>query len=64
MKGWGQLPHPHPSPATKCDGEGRMGGTGVTLLALVPERGHSPEPRVHSGAEDSEVQFAVSWGGW
>lgn len=63
-RGEGQLPHPHPRPATKCDGGGRTGGTGggcVTLLALVPERGHSPKPRAHSGAEDSEVKLAMPW---
>lgn len=32
-------------------------GQGLTLLALVPERGHSPEPRAHSGTEDSEVKL-------
>ena len=37
-------------------------GQGVTLLALIPERGHSPKPRAHSGAEDSEDKLVTPQG--
>lgn len=34
----------------------------VTVLALVPERGHSPRPQAHSRAEDSEVKLVMPRG--
>lgn len=53
----------HPLLQSAMEGAGRVGrgGVCVTLLALVPERGHSPKPRDHSGAEDSEVKLAMPW---
>lgn len=53
----------HPLLQSAMEGAGRVGrgGVCVTLLALVPERGHSPKPRAHSGAEDSEVKLAMPW---
>jgi len=61
-RGGGQFLHPHP-PLLQSAME-RVGwvGQGVTLLALVPERGHSPEPQAHSGAEDSEVKLVMPQG--
>lgn len=52
----------HPLLQSAMERAGGVGRGGVTLLALVPERGHSPKPRAHSGAEDSEVKLVMPRG--
>lgn len=63
MEGWGAAPAPSSTPCYKVRwrGQDRWDG-GDTFGTCSRERGHSPEPRAHSGAEDSEVQLAMPWG--